>query len=336
MIAALLRSSRLVMLLALALLFSFAAPRFASFENFHNLLAQAGLLALISFGMTLCMLSKGIDLSNGSTLAFAGVVGGVLLARHHMALGVLACLATGATVGLTNGLLIGWLRIPPVVATFGMFFMARGMALWVSGGAQQFGFPTSFRILGTGNFILPLHVWLAIVLFLLLASLLRGTTFGRRVYAIGVNPTAARYSGIRVESTLMKVYGLSGALAAVAAMVYMARLDSIGPDLGELFPLDAIAVSVVGGASFAGGEGGAAGTLVGALFIAMLQNGIQLLGFATHWQIFVEGAAVILGVLLNQGVASYGARRARRQEGEWSRQAETAMVHRPARSSPPS
>lgn len=307
------RYSRVLLLLILIGVLWATAPRFMSWGNWTNLLIQAGLLALLSYGMTLCMLSGGIDLSNGSTIAFAGCLGAFFLEAGNTALGVLVTLGAGLGVGLVNGALIGWLAIPPVVATFGMFFMARGAATYITGGRMLFSFSDAFRWFGTGglqigDLKISVHVFLALLLYGALLFAMRRTTFGRGVYAMGSNETAARYSGIPIARTLLIVYGLSGLLSAVAGLTFAARLNSIGPDIGPLFPLDAVAVTVIGGTSFAGGEGGVSGTIMGALFIALLQNGIQLLGFAAPWQLVVQGGVVVLAILLNQGIRTAGAR----------------------------
>lgn len=308
------RYSRVLLLLLLIAVLWGTATRFMTWGNWTNLLIQAGLLALLSFGMTICMISGGIDLSNGATIAFAGCMGAFFLeGGEHTLVGVLVTLVAGLGVGLLNGTLIGWLQIPPVVATFGMFFMARGAAVFVSGGRQLFDFSPAFRWLGTGglqigDLKISVHVFLTLIIFGIFWFLMRRTTFGRGVYAMGSNETAARFSGIPVARTLLVVYGLSGLLSSIAGLVFAARLNSIGPDIGPLFPLDAVAVTVIGGTSFVGGEGGVAGTLLGALFIALLQNGIQLLGFAAPWQLVVQGGVVVGAILLNLGIRKYGLR----------------------------
>lgn len=292
--------SRALVLLLLAALCTIGIPQFRTSYNIINVIRQTSLLAIMSFGMTIAMLSGGLDLSIGSVIAFSSCVAGSFLVHGQNLSGITIGLLVGAASGLATGLAIGLLRLPPFIATWGMMQIARGLALSYTGGYSYYGFHPAFRWLGTGFFLgIPAPVFIGIIVFVFLHWLTRRTVFGRSLYATGSNPEAARASGIPVGMIQVKTYVLSGLLSGLAGLVYAARVNAAEPVIGQLFALDAIAASVIGGTSFRGGEGGVAGTILGAGIIALLQNALNLLGVSSYWQVFVRGVVIVIAVTVD-------------------------------------
>jgi len=292
--------TRFSALIIICVVLSLVSPHFATVANLRNVVLQASLLALISFGMTFALLVEGIDLSVGSVIALAGVVSASFVVKGGTAEGFIAGLVVGAACGLFNGLLIGYLGIPPVIATYGMLFIARGLALQYTGGFAIYSFDLRFRWIATGTLLgIPLPIILTIIMAVILHLLATRTILGKNIYAVGSNRTAAKYSGIKVGTVLLLVYLISGTLSGFAAIVYIARLNAAEPIIGSLFALDAIAATVIGGTSFDGGEGGPRGTVIGALIIAVIRNGLNLLKVSTQWQMFFIGAIVLTAVTLD-------------------------------------
>jgi len=253
--------------LLLALTLTLLSDRFLTVSNMVNVLRQSTINGIIAVGMTMVILTAGIDLSVGSILGLTAVVTADLLQRGWpVGLAVGAGLALGAALGLINGLLITRGRIPPFIATLGMMTLARGLALTYTQGRPITGLPGGFRFLGTG-FIgpVPMPIVIAALVFVVGYLLLTRTRAGEYIYALGNNEVAARFSGIPTRRYITFVYVISGMLSALAGMILVARLDSAQPIVGLGYEFDAIAAVVVGGTSFAGGEGGLGGTLLGVL-----------------------------------------------------------------------
>ncbi len=294
------RSARAAGLLVVAATFAVLSPRFLTTYNLLNVLRQASLLAIISFGMTLTMITGGLDLSVGSVVALSSCVAATFLVRGHTLAGILSGVGVGALCGAVSGLVIARLALPPFVVTYGMQRVARGLALAYTGGLSIYGFSNAFRWIGTGFlFRIPAPVIAISIIFVVLFLVMKYTVFGRAVYAVGASATTARFSGIKVHRTLFWTYLASGVLSGVAGIIYIARVNAAEPVIGELFPLDAIAASVIGGTPFSGGEGGIGGTVLGAIIIAVLQNGLSLLGVSSHWQVFTSGLVIVIAVLLD-------------------------------------
>lgn len=290
--------SFLLLCLALTLL----SDRFLTASNLLNVLRQATINGIIAVGMTYVILTAGIDLSVGSVLALATVVAADLMQRGlPVPLGVLAGLGVGTLAGLVNGLLIARTGIPPFVVTLGMMTVARGLALTYTQGRPITGLPASFTFLGAG-FLGPIPM--PIVIFALVFGVgyfvLARTVFGEWVYALGDNPVAARLTGLPTRRVTALVYVISGFLAALAGLILVARLNSAQPTAGLGFEFDAIAAVVVGGTSFAGGEGGLFGTLLGVLIIQVLNNGLNLLNVSPLWEGVVKGVVIALALLLHR------------------------------------
>lgn len=291
----------LAVLLALGALISAFTPYFLTVSNLLNVAQQTVINAIVAVGMTCVIISAGIDLSVGSVLAFSGVLlGQALHAGWPLAAALGLALAVGAACGLLNGLLIALGRLPPFIATLGMMSVARGAALLATGGRPVSGFAGPFRWIADGRLAaVPASVVLMFLVYAAAAFVLRRTRFGRYVYAVGGNEEAALLSGVPVGACKVAVYVLAGALAGLGAIVLTARLNSAQPIAGIDYELDAIAAAVIGGASLMGGEGTVLGTLVGALIMGVLRNGLNLLGVSSFIQQVFIGAVIIAAVLLD-------------------------------------
>jgi ribose transport system permease protein len=302
----------LVGLLGLCALLAALTPHFLTVSNLLNVAEQASINAIVAVGMTFVILSGGIDLSVGSIVALSGVVLGTALHQLPLPAALLLGLATGAACGLVNGALVSKGRLPPFIATLGMMSVARGAALLFTDGRPVSGFDASFRAISTARpLMVPAPVLLMLVAYALGHLALTRTTFGRYVYAIGGNEEAARLSGIPVGTHKTLVYVLSGVMSAVAAITLTARLNSAQPIAGMMYELDAIAATVIGGTSLMGGSGTLVGTLIGALIMGVLRNGLNLLGVSSFLQQVLIGAVIIGAVLLDSLLGTRVARRRR-------------------------
>lgn len=292
--------SFLLLCLALTLL----SDRFLTANNIVNILRQSTINGIIAVGMTLVILTAGIDLSVGSILALSSVItANMLQTGLPVPAAVLIGLGVGAGCGLINGVTITRFSVPPFVTTLGMMTIARGFALVYTEGKPITGLPDAFRFIGTGSIgPIPTPIVIAAATFIIGTILLTKTSLGQFIYAIGNNPVAARYAGISVSMNITFVYVVSGLLSALAGLILIARLDSAQPTAGVAFEFDAIAAVVVGGTSFAGGQGGLGGTLIGVLIIAVLNNGLNLLNISSFYQPVVSGVVIALALLLHRAV----------------------------------
>ncbi len=288
-------------LIGLAALLSVLTPHFLSVSNLLNVAEQTSINAVIAVGMTLVILSGGIDLSVGSLLALTGVVlASALQAGWPTAAAIAAGVAVGAACGLVNGGLITRGRLPAFIATLGMMSIARGGALVFTSGRPISGFEASFRRLSTGRVLgIPAPVVITLVVYVVGHFLLTRTRFGRYVYAIGGNEEATRLSGVNTAFHKTMVYVLSGIASGLAAALLAARLNSAQPIAGINYELDAIAATVIGGTSLSGGIGTLHGTLIGALIMGVLRNGLNLLGTSAYFQQIVIGVVIIVAVLVD-------------------------------------
>ena len=295
------RLGTLAGLLGLCLLLWILTPHFLTVSNLLNVLEQTSINAVIAVGMTFVILSAGIDLSVGSVLALAGVVMATLLQQDWPVGAAIAVgLLMGFGFGALNGVAIAWGRLPPFIATLGMMSIARGCALLFTEGRPVSGFDQSFRSLATARILgVPAPVVLTAAVYLVARFVLTSTRFGRYVYAMGGNEEATRLSGVNVRLHKMLVYGVSGLTSGIAAVLLTARLNSAQPIAGIMYELDAIAAVVIGGTSLAGGEGGVGGTLIGALIMGVLRNGLNLLGVSSFLQQVIIGMVIVFAVLLD-------------------------------------
>lgn len=288
-------------LLALCIVLWALTPHFLTLPNLLNIAQQASINAIIAIGMTYVILSGGIDLSVGSIVALSGVVlGTVLHDGQATPVAVLAALGVGITCGLANGLLVSWGGLPPFIVTLGMMSVARGAALLFTEGRPVSGFDEGFRSLATGQVgSIPAPVIATAFAYTLAHLVLTRTSFGRYVYAIGGNEEATRLSGVSVRLHKTMIYAASGLTSAVAAVILTARLNSAQPIAGMMYELDAIAATVIGGTSLMGGEGALTGTLIGALIMGVLRNGLNLLGVSSFLQQIVIGGVIVGAVLVD-------------------------------------
>ena len=288
-------------LLGLCVVLWALTPHFLTVSNLLNVAEQAAIIAIVATGMTFVIITGGIDLSVGSVLAFAGVVmAEVLHAEVPVPLALAVALGTGLCCGLVNGALITLGRLPPFIATLGMMSVARGTALMFTEGRPVSGFSGGFRSLATGEVLgVPVSVVIMVGVYVVAHFVLTRTKLGRYTYAIGGNEEAALLSGVNVRLYKAAVYGISGMLSGLAAVILTARLNSAQPIAGMMYELDAIAATVIGGTSLLGGEGTVVGTLIGALIMAVLRNGLNLLGVSSFIQQVVIGSVIIAAVLVD-------------------------------------
>jgi len=280
---------------------SVTTESFLTVTNILNVLRQASLTFLIASGLTLTVLTAGLDLSVGANVGLSACLAGtVMQSTGSVALGAATGLVFGAGIGILNGLMVTVLRLPPFIATYGMLWTLNGVTYWFMGGDTIHGFPPGFRALGSGYWLgVPVPVYLMAAFLFAGAVFTRYTTHGHEVFAIGANREAARLSGVPIRARLNLVYALSGAMAGLAAVVYLARLNSAEADIGEPLTLPAIAAVLIGGTSLFGGVGSLLGTLIGALTLTLVVNGMNLLAIDASWQPLVTGVIVILAVWID-------------------------------------
>ena len=294
----------LIGLIGLCLVLWILTPYFLTVSNLLNVAQQISIIAIIAVGMTFVIITAGIDLSVGSVLAFSGmVIGSVLQAGVALPIAIFVGLFVGGLSGIVNGVLITYGRLPPFISTLGMMSVARGAARLITKGRPISGFSEPFRDLATAEvFNVPLPVLIMAGVYLVAYFVLARTKLGRYTYAIGGNEEAAILSGVNVKAYKIAVYGLCGMLSGLAAIILTARLNSAGPNAGIMYELDAIAATVIGGTSLMGGEGTITGTLIGALIMGVLRNGLNLLGISSYIQDIVIGAVIILAVLMDMAL----------------------------------
>ena len=290
-------------LLILGLAFSALAPSFATSNNLLNVTRQASIMAVLASGMTLVILTGGIDLSVGSTVALVGVIATDLMVNRGIPVlpSVTAAVMVGLGVGLINGLLVALLRIPPFIVTLGTMTGVRGLTYLYTQGYPIYGVPASFGTIGAGYVgSIPIPTIIMVLVALATHVFLTRTTVGRALYAIGGNEEAAELSGIPVARLKVLTYAASGLFAAGSGIILAARLRAGLPTAGQMYELNAIAAVILGGASIYGGEGTVLGSLLGALFISVLANGLNLLNVDPYVLEIVTGAVIIVSVVADR------------------------------------
>ena len=305
-------------LIAIVAVFSALSPYYLSVSNFLTMSSHVALFGILAIGMLLVILNGGIDLSVGSTLGLSGVVAGALMQGVPFApLGAVAyppvwvvvvlCCLLGAAIGLVNGVLVARFKVPAFVATLGVMYMVRGVALLMTngltynnlGGQPGLG-NTGFDWLGFNRIAgVPVGILVMVVIAVVGSLVLTRTPFGRWLYASGGNERAAELSGVPVKAVQVAVYMMSGVCAAVAGLILSSQLTSAGPTAGTTYELTAIAAVVIGGAALTGGRGNVRGTLLGAFVIGFLSDGLVIIGISSYWQTVFTGAVIVLAVLLN-------------------------------------
>lgn len=295
------KNAMVIVMMVIAIYFFIVSPRFLTVDNLQTILIAAAPFALIAFGQTLVILTGGIDLSVGSVIALSAMVGSLIAVNtHQIWLALVGAIAVGVVVGSVNGFLVSVLRVPPFVATLGMLTTASGFAYVVGGGAPINGVPREYGVFANTKIIgLQLPVIIMVIGFIVLAVIMRKTTYGIKVYAVGGNQTAAQIAGIKVPAVLFSVYAISGALAGLSGLLLSSRVISGMPTLGDGYELDAIAAVVIGGASLMGGRGTLWGTAIGLLLIQTLNNGLDILLVPAYWQSVIKGALIIAAVAVD-------------------------------------
>ncbi|GAC1512212.1 MAG: ribose ABC transporter permease [Ktedonobacteraceae bacterium] len=291
-----------LVLIILCIIMSIIAPNFLDFRNLINVARQISINAILAAGMTFVILTGGIDLSVGSGLAVAGVLSVWLSVKGvNPFFAVLAAIIVGGLCGLLNGVLIAKLRLPAFIVTLGALTYLRGVAYVTTGAYPLIKTDLGFAFLGGGYLgPIPWPVVVALLVFILGYVVLTRTTFGRHIYAIGGNEQAARLGGINVDLNLIWVYTISGLCTGLAGVIFSARLLSGQPTGGDGYELDAIAAVILGGTSFVGGQGSIIGTLIGALIIGVLNNGLVLLDVPFFYQLIIKGAVIVIAVLIDR------------------------------------
>ena len=281
---------------------AFVTPRFLTLSNLTNVLTQVSVNAIIAVGMTFVILNNGIDLSVGSILALSGAVAAYLMkSTGNIVLSIFAALAIGTIIGALNGFLITKGKLQAFIATLATMTLLRGVTYVFTNGNPISGLNTNFTFLANNKIIgIPLPIAFMVIILAIAFYMLNQTRFGRYVYALGGSEDSARLSGISTDKIRMIVYAISGFTAAVSAIIVTSRIGSASPNAGTGFELDAIAAVVLGGTSLSGGEGSIVGTIIGALIIGVLNNGLNLMNVNPFYQSIVKGAVILLAVLLDK------------------------------------
>lgn len=312
-LALLKRSQSLLALILMAVVLALTTDKFLTVDNGFNVLRQICANICLSIGMTIIILSGGIDLSVGAVLALSGAVAAGLLRNGIVVPGtdvfievtlsgaIFAGLAVGLALGAFNGLAITAFKLPPFVATLGMLSIARGLTMLWTGGFPITRLGEHFDFIGSGRWLgIPMPIWISAVLVGVFVIVMKRTRFGRHVYAVGGNERAATLSGLNVDRIKFLVYALGGALSGVAGLLVTARLDSATPNAGLGYELDSIAAVVIGGTSLNGGRGTILGTVLGCLIIGVLNNGLVLLEVSPFWQQVIKGAVILIAVAVDR------------------------------------
>ncbi len=300
--------SRVFVLLIIFLVLIILSPNFVKVANLLNVLRVASLNLILATGMALTMLVSGIDLSIGSVIALSTMMFGQFFQEGRsipeMVIGIVGILVISAVVGSINGLSVAYVGLPAFIATFAMDQITRGYSYYLSKGIVFARFTEVFQFIGGGYlFGIPMPVIFAALLLLVVGFMLNKTTFGRRIYAVGSNKEAAKYSGINVKQTMVITYMLSALIAGFGGIIYLSRLNAAEANIGLDFPLQAISAAAIGGISFNGGKGNVFGIIAGALLLTLVTNGMNLLGIDSDWQMGFTGLIIIIGVLVDRSYA---------------------------------
>lgn len=307
------RFQSLIALVILCVIVSVLSDKFLTATNAWNVMRQISVNVCISVGMTLVIIAGGIDLSVGSILALSGAIAagllksGVELAAANLYIGftllgvIVIALVTGSVLGGLNGMMVTRFKVPPFVATLAMLTIARGLTMLWTGGFPISSLGDAFTWMGTGWLMgVPVPVWISAFAVLVAVFVTNRTKLGRYIYAIGGNESAAILSGINVRKVKIAVYTISGALAATGGLLVTARLDAAQPNAGTGYELDSIAAVVIGGTSLSGGKGSIGGTVLGAVIIGVLNNGLVLLNVSPFWQQVVKGSVILLAAIIDK------------------------------------
>lgn len=292
----------LIGLVAIVVIFGLLAPDFLSQRNLLNILQQSSINACLALGMTLVIISGGIDLSVGPTAAISAVITATMLvAGVPVPIAILAGLAIGAVCGLVNGVLVAYAGLQPFIVTLGTLSTYRAIALIYTGGNPVLGVPAGFRSLFNGSLLgLPIPVIMVAIVALLAWVLLKKTPLGEYLLAVGGNEEAAYVAGVPIAITKITAYVISGVLAALASMILVGRLGAAEPILGNLWELDAIAAAAIGGASLMGGKGSVIGTILGAVILGAMRNGLTLMNVQAFYQLLATGLIILVAMMIDR------------------------------------
>lgn len=298
----LLKYKSLIGLLILCLVISVITPRFLTIPNIKNVFTQVSVNAVIAIGMSFVILTGGIDLSVGSILAISGAVAAsIIKSTGNIYLAIIVALAIGSTVGLINGVLISKGKIQAFIVTLATMTIFRGVTYVYTNGTPISGLGESFSVIGNKTVLgLPIPVVFTIIVFGLAYYILSQTRYGRYLYALGGNEDSARLSGINTDKIKTLVYVICGAAAALSGIIVTSRIGSASPNAGVGFELDAISAVVLGGTSLSGGEGSVVGTIIGALIIGVLNNGLNLVNVSPFYQAIIKGLVILLAVIVEK------------------------------------
>lgn len=289
-------------LVVLIIFLSFMSEYFLTVPNLLNVTRQVSINAILAFGMTFVILTGGIDLSVGSVLALsAAITAGLIDGGQSVVFSIILGLAIGSLFGFLNGIMTAKAKMPAFIVTLGMMTMARGFTMIYTGGRPISGFEKSFRFIGAGYLgKIPIPVLIMAFILIICYLILKKTPFGRYVYAIGGNENASRLSGLNTDRIKIGVYTLAGLFSAISGIILSSRLNSAQPTAGSGYELDAIAAVVLGGISLSGGQGGIIGTIIGAMIIGVLNNGLNLLNVSSFYQLVAKGAVILIAVFLDR------------------------------------
>jgi ribose transport system permease protein/inositol transport system permease protein len=297
------RAESLIVLIALVLVMSVVSPVFLSVSNMFNILLATTTVGILAIGATFVISASGIDLSLGSVLGLASVTGAALVVYLGLPwpFAILGCLGAGAAAGLVNGLTVAIARVPAFIVTLGMMGIARGLALIVSNGQAIYGLPNEILFLGQARPLgVPTPIYILVLTAIVAHFILAHTRFGHHTLALGDNEAAARATGVNVRRLRILLYTLSGLMAGLAGLVFTARVNSGDPTAGLTYELLAVTAAIIGGTNLFGGRGSILGTMIGALIMGVLQNGLNLLAVQSYWQQMAIGTVLIVAVWLDQ------------------------------------
>lgn len=298
----------LVFLAIIMIVMSFASERFLSYINLMNVLQQSAFVMILAFGMTFVLSTGGIDLSVGSIVGISGGMTASLLVQDvNIVLAIIGGLCVGLIIGIVNGLVITKLRVSPFIATLSMMVIVRGILyVWTEAIPFRGYMKSNFDFLGQGRILnVQFPIILALILLIVLLFVYRKMRFGRHVLALGSSEEAVRISGIKVDLLRIKVYALSGLIAAIVGITLASRLATVHPEMGKNYELTAIAAAIIGGTSLAGGKGTLIGTVFGAIILSLINNSLNLLNVDPYWETMVVGAIILIAVTVNTWSGSF-------------------------------
>lgn len=298
--------SRFLILLVVVLALAIMQPgAFLTSSNLSQVIfQQAPFTILMAFGMSLAIISNGIDISMASNMVLSAYFSAPYFQSGNHILGIIISFGVGALLGLCNGILISKVKIEPFIATFSIDFVALGFAYVVCNGVYIYGFPDAFRNLTSGSLIpgIPNIALVTIIVFAVLFFVTKFTTYGRNLYTVGFNRVAAKFSGVRTDNIILSVYVINGLLASITGILYLSRLNAADPTIRGTLTIDSIASALIGGIAFGGGKGSVLNTVIGALVIMFIRNGMNIMGVSTNWQQAVVGLVILFSLFYERAL----------------------------------